>query len=127
MEIINKIKSFFPFAGKKTEVPIVSPDSSFLTYHQRGNATINTAYYNGEKTPLELGNPINYEIDYYAMRERAWEAYLTSDIAELIIIKHCLWIVGSGLKLQSQPTFRILEKEGINLTEEQQKTFIKDT
>jgi len=71
--------------------------------------------FDGEKTPFELGNPKNYYLDYYTLRARSWQAYLESDIIQNAIKKYLLWIVGSGLKLQSDPIKLILDDKGINV------------
>lgn len=68
----------------------------------------NMIAFDGEKTPLELGNPYDFIIDYYKMRQRAWEAFLTTDIIQNAIEKILLWSVGSGLKLQSEPIESII-------------------
>jgi len=60
--------------------------------------------YNGENTPYELGAPVDFELDYYTLRLRAWEAYLKSDIIQNAIRKYVLWISGAGLKIQANPS-----------------------
>jgi capsid protein len=70
--------------------------------------------FDGEKTPYELGTSHEYGTDYHTLRRRSWEAYLKTDIAHNVIKKYCLWIVGSGLKLQSEPVESILKDAKIN-------------
>lgn len=71
--------------------------------------------YDGEKTPNELGSAYNFELDYYTIRMRAWEAYIKSTVIQTAIKNYCLWIVGSGLKFQSEPSTSYLEQRGISL------------
>lgn len=73
----------------------INPESSYSGNFSYG--------FDGEKTPYELGAPIDFEGDYYALRLRAWEAFLKTDVVQNAIRKYCLWIIGSGLKLQSDP------------------------
>lgn len=84
----------------------------------------NMMVFNGEKTPLELGSPIDWQVDYYSMRQRAWEAYLMTDVVQNVIEKYCLWLVGAGLKLQCEPVEGILSKYGYN--SEQLKNLTKE-
>lgn len=74
---------------------------------------VRTHYFDGEKNPGELGNPINLLPDYHALRLRSYEADLKSDIIKIITGKFFKWVVGTGLKLQSEPEETVLESEGI--------------
>jgi capsid protein len=67
--------------------------------------------FNGEKTPGELGNPINLVHDYNAIRARAYHANGTSDVIKIITGKLFDWVQGSGLKLQSEPNEEVLKLE----------------
>lgn len=82
--------------------------------------------FDGEKTTNELGAPIDYRVNYYALRMRAWEAYLKTDVVQNAIEKYCLWIVGAGLKLQSEPDVNILNIYNIKITDQEKNKFIKD-
>jgi capsid protein len=74
--------------------------------------------YTGEKTPGEMGAAIDYALQYNYLRVRSWEAYLRSEIAQSIINKFSLWVIGSGLKVQPEPVKDVLKQEGINLSDE---------
>ena len=102
--------NFFNFFDKK----ILEPKAEFPFW-----SGDNMISFDGEKTPYELGNPVGYYLDYYAIRLRSWEAYLKSDILQNAIKKYLLWIIGSGLKLQATPESVILENEKINFNEKQ--------
>ena len=85
-----------------------------------------TYLWDGENTPYTLGTPWNVDINYQAARVRAWSAYLKTDVVQNAIKKYCLWVVGSGLKLQSTPSFSILEKYKTGITKEILKKFTED-
>jgi len=70
-----------------------------------------TVPYTGEKTPYELGVPIPVTPHYDALRLRSWKAFLDTDIVHNAIQKYVLWIIGAGLKLQSNPEETILGME----------------
>lgn len=105
----NNIKSLL---GIKTQ------NNTYIPELKSSNDWYNTSNFfafNGEKTPNELGNPIDLYVDYYTLRSRSWEAFLTTDTPQNIIKKYCLWLVGTGLKLQSEPEQNILQRNGIKL------------
>ena len=72
--------------------------------------------YDGEKNLGEVGPVINYTIDYDRLRTRSWQAYLESDMAQTILDRINVWIIGKGLKLQCQPSKTTLASEGITLS-----------
>ena len=84
---------------------------------------IYTEYYDGEKNIGELGAPIHVKPDFYNLSLRSREQYLKSDIAKIIINAYVNWVVGSGLKLQSEPVSSEIEKEGFKFDNDK---FVKD-
>ncbi len=80
--------------------------------------------YNGEKNPGEIGTIKHYSLDYRALRARSWQSYLENEITQDIINKYVLWIIGSGLKLQSEPVNDVLQMSGIDLNTQE---FTKQT
>ena len=74
--------------------------------------------FDGEKTPYELGTPIDEFPDYYSLRVRSWSAFLRSDIVQNVIRKYILWVVGQGLKIQYDPVNLVLNEQGVNLSDE---------
>lgn len=67
--------------------------------------------YNGEKNFGEMG-PIKYFLmDYVALSLRSWQAFVESPEAQTVISKYCTWVVGVGLKLQSEPVKQLLGKK----------------
>lgn len=75
----------------------------------------NTISYNGEKTPNELGTPYDFDLDYESLRMRSWEGFIKSTVIQTAIKQYCLWIVGTGLKFQSEPQVEFLKTFGINV------------
>lgn len=74
---------------------------------------VNSYSFDGEKTPGELGAPINLVPDYIGLRLRAYEAELKSDVVKIITGKFFKWVVGDGLKIQPTPNEATLASEGI--------------
>jgi len=73
------------------------------------------APYTGEKTPGEMGAAKNYNLQYNYLRTRSWQAFLESELAQIIINKSSLWTIGTGLKVQPEPNQIVLQQEGINI------------
>lgn len=83
--------------------------------------------FDGEKTPGELGNPINLVPDHASLRLRSYQAELQSDVVKIITGKFFKWVVGSGLKCQPQPKQITLSTEGVNLPKEYWAKFRETT
>lgn len=71
----------------------------------------NHTSFDGEKSIKSLGMPLSYDIDYYGMANRAWNLYLTTDIAKIVIDRLAQFTIGDGLKLQYEPDKLILKKK----------------
>lgn len=71
--------------------------------------------FDGEKNLGEIGPIKNYYLEYDLLRLRSWQSYLESEITQTVLGKYTKWIVGSGLKLQSEPNKTVLKSEGINV------------
>jgi capsid protein len=83
-------------------------------YGGRGNGNhMFSIPFDGEKNLGEIGPIKKYELDYDLLRLRSWQSYLESEITQTVINKFTKWVIGSGLKLQSEPNKIILEDEGI--------------
>ena len=80
---------------------------------------IYTYSYNGEKNLGEIGPIINYDVDYQAIRARSWQSYLESEIAQTVLNKFSIWVIGQGLKLQAEPEKLTLKSEGIKFDTEE--------
>jgi capsid protein len=83
----------------------------------KSNVLFNWSY-DGEKNLGGIGPVVDYTLDYEALRSRSWKAYLDSEVAQTILGKFSLWVIGSGLKLQAEPNKRTLELNGISLKTE---------
>lgn len=85
-----------------------------------------TISYDGEKNRGEVGPIKIYRLDHIRLRARAWQSYLDSEITQGILNKFVTWIIGSGLKLQSEPMERVLQDSGISIDKETFSTNIED-
>lgn len=84
-------------------------------------AQLNGTYsksYDGEKNLGEAGPIIYYYLDYYGLAARSWQAYIESNVAQMIIKRYCGWIIGPGLRLNSKPSKAFFKSEGINFDTE---------
>jgi len=84
-------------------------------------ANLNGSYsksYDGEKNLGEVGPIIYYTLDYYGLSLRSWQAYLESNVAQLVIKRFCTWIIGQGLRLNSRPSKAFFKSEGIEIDTE---------
>lgn len=116
-KIINKIGAWL-MQPSKNNIDI-NPKSNFISTGDRYGswAGHNLIAFNGEKTPNELGSAVDYVLDYYTMRKRALEAYLTNDVIQNAIEKFGMWVIGSGLKLQSEPIESIINDNSLKYDE----------
>jgi len=112
MSILSSIKNFFNVSARTNETADRWRNSYWSGDYMQP--------FDGEKTPFELGQPKEFVLDYYALRARAWESYIKSDVVQNAIKKYVLWLVGSGLKIQSTPVTDI-----INDSDFDRKQFVK--
>lgn len=71
--------------------------------------------YNGEKNNGELGPTKNYLLDYASLRSRGNQFYLDNEVVQIVINRMNAWVIGNGLRLESEPDELILQSEGIKL------------
>lgn len=112
-------KSFFnKFFGIDKKEKVVNNELS-NTYDLGGSKIYGKFYpivtksFDGEKTLGELGVVTNSIPDYNSIRIRAYDAELKTDLVKIITKRFSSWVVGSGLKLQSEPNASFLEFENI--------------
>lgn len=121
----NKLQSKISELDNKCKVL----DSQIAEYKDVTAMVVNfngrSLLYDGEKTPNELGTAYNFELDYLTIRMRAWEAYIKSTVIQTAIKQYCLWVVGSGLKFQSEPNIDFLNRQGIELNQNDFKNQIE--
>lgn len=137
MAAIDRLKNLVPsWFSQREEASVVSvaetpvPEQQTLVLEQQAEviapkASFNNGYgsyrvlgsvgYNGEKNYGEIGPIKNYWIDYTALRYRSWQLFLESEIAQTVLGKYNTWVIGKGLKLQSEPIKLILESEKIKV------------
>jgi hypothetical protein len=79
-----------------------------------------TFSYDGEKNLGEIGPARNYLMNYPMLRVRSWQAYVESEVAQIVLNKWTTWVIGQGLKLRCEPAQLVLKQEGIgNFNSEQ--------
>lgn len=121
-------KKIITVENKNTELTNELKNSTlFLDEHHYRNRfnPIVTEFWDGEKTPGELGSPINSIPDHERLRLRAYDLNLKTDIIKIITGKFFKWVVGSGLKLQCQPNKEVLRLSGINADLQQFQTSVE--
>lgn len=109
------IKNNSPISVPTTEV--IQPKRSRVRPGMTATLVVSRSF-DGEKNMGEVGPAIDYIPAHQVLTIRSWQAFLDSDIAQLILKKFFLWIVGSGLKLQTQPNEVVLKSQGINFNSE---------
>lgn len=82
--------------------------------------------YDGEKNSGELGAPLKYHLDYRSLRLRSWQSYLDNEITQTAIKKFVLWVIGGGLKLQSEPVESVLSSEGVTINSDEFSKTVED-
>lgn len=75
--------------------------------------------YDGEKNLGEVGPIKDYVLNYEALRARSWQAQLESKLAQLAMRRYVTWVVGKGLKLQSEPVESVLKASGVNFKKQE--------
>ncbi len=105
--------------SKTTEVPVkpvatndrYRPTADNYTQHN----TLFVYSFDGEKNLGEAGPIKDLRPNHQALSMRSWQAFLESEIAATVIGRFCTWMIGTGLKLQSEPPKIIFEEERIDL------------
>ena len=99
-------------ANLELDVQRLESESSYYGSGGYGYPIV-TEYFDGEKTPGEMGVYKNLMPNYTGLRYRVYEAELKSDVVKIITGKFFKWIVGAGLKIQAEPNLTVLETEGL--------------
>jgi len=104
----------FDFLKRKKEPESAVEEKKEPISHLPSGGYSNTLFniYDGEKNTGELGLPVHYHLDYTSLRNRSWSSYLDNEITQTIIKKYVLWIIGGGLKLQSEPISDFIKSSG---------------
>ncbi len=110
----NKVKGYF---SKETPKGVSTTEPQAFLPGIRYNR-VYAIPFDGEKNLGELG-PINkYVLDYDALRLRSWQLYLDSEVCQTVVKRFSRWVIGTGLKPQSEPQKIVLESEGIKIDAE---------
>lgn len=114
----EKLVSYLPdWLNKTSENDTVDKGTKKMQadyYPTGGGYNMLFAYsFTGEKNLGEIGPAKNYLPNYGILRVRSWQSYLESEIAQTVMNRFITWVVGSGLKLQSEPALKVLKEEGI--------------
>ena len=119
------------FLNKKKILDLETPDDLtaksemvFVNSRQFSHNPIFEDTWDGEKTPGELGAVYDTLPDHLRLRLRAYDMDLKTDIIKIITGKFFKWVIGSGLKLQSEPDKTVLEMFGIT---EDLSVFVKQS
>jgi len=116
-----------PTTAEEREIVITKGDSensyfngdSYGGFFSSENGTafnpIYSDFYDGEKTPGELGSVLYTYPDHLKLRLRAYDSNLKTDIIKIITGKYFKAVIGSGLKLQSEPVQEVLKINGIDI------------
>ena len=121
MEAVATKTSFLKRVGNAITQILTTPKAPPL---QADTSAIKTGYgfstfeyshsYDGEKNFGEMGPAKVYLPNYQLLRIRSWQAMMDSELAQAIIKRFVTWVVGDGLKLQSEPKKRVLKSFGID-------------
>lgn len=117
MDIRKGIKSAFTKLFEPKGVKEIAPEANMYQYPNYYPQIIRQ-YYTGEKTPGEMGAAKDYHLHYQQLRARSYQSYLESEVTQAIINKYVKWVAGTGLYVQSEPEIRVLEQEGIKISED---------
>lgn len=101
---------------KSEDTPETETENLVFVDNRNGSThnPILTDIWDGEKTPGELGSVYDTMPDHLKLRLRAYDMHLKTDIVRIITGKFFKWVVGSGLKLQSEPNQTVLGMSGIS-------------
>jgi capsid protein len=101
--------------SNQTEEPKTEKKLDPTAYYGLTYTNVQTVSFNGEKNPGAAGPMVDYRPDYAGLRVRSWQSVFESDLAQIGINKLITWVIGKGLKIQSEPEVTVLEDEGIKL------------
>lgn len=99
-------------------LPPAAPSSNQIISNDSGSVILGSSIgvsFNGEKSPGELGAPVEVYPEYQSLRLRAYESNLTEDVIKIITSKYFKWAIGNGLKLQSEPLEDYLNMKGLGI------------
>lgn len=113
-DIFKSDKSKVSSVGDSINMDETDPNSDYYLGYAGGfhNPIIEESF-DGEKTPGELGDVIESMPDHLRLRLRAYDARLKTDLVEIIVGRFIKWIIGKGLKINSNPDQTVLKMFGV--------------
>lgn len=123
---INKmgvVKDFFSSAFSFSKKEVVTERAGSPQAHFGYGRTLYVRSFDGEKNLGEIGPAIDYVLDHEVLRMRSWQAYLESEVAQTVLKRYALWVVGKGLRLQAEPLEEVLKSEGVYFDKEAMEAF----
>lgn len=110
----NMFSGFFKEEKSKMKrSPNAHSDASYV--YPGGSRFMFTISYDGEKNQGEAGPIVNYVINHDLLRIRSWQSFLESEVTQTVIKRYMTWMIGGGLKLQSEPQELVLKSEGLTI------------
>lgn len=111
----DRLKEYLPvWAGGSSATENDKPEIKADFYPNGSSYRPLFAYsYTGEKNLGELGPLRDYRPAYAELRVRSWQSFLESEVSQTVMNRFLTWVIGTGLKLQSEPARKVLESEGI--------------
>lgn len=116
MKKINILGMNIPWFGVEQK-PVVKQSVNAASGSGRW-ANAYSISFDGEKNFGEIGPVIQYQLDHVGLRNRSYQAYLTSEIARTVLDRFSMWVIDKGLKLQLAPAVNVLKSEGIEINTE---------
>jgi len=110
----------FPFGNKEKDdwseraAKAATYENEVKSQYRNTEYQIIETIFDGEKTEGGLGAPLAYLPDYTALSYRSWKAFTDSDLAQILVKATVNWVIGSGLKLQSEPNEAVIDSEGFD-------------
>lgn len=113
---------------KKLPVQFKQPSmkADFLTngfYRQVNGFSVS---FDGEKNLGEIGPIKDYWMNYYALGLRGWQSYIENLVTHIITNRFKTWVIGKGLRLESQPKTNFLKTKGINIDKNEFSKWIEE-
>jgi capsid protein len=106
-----------PFFGSKKEEKVETKSTVYTPVGDNGyNGSywpIVTKRFDGEKTPGELGVVVKNIPLFLNLRLRGYDAFVKTDTVKLLVNRRLQYVIGNGLKLESEPNKTVLKSEGI--------------
>ena len=82
--------------------------------------------YTGSTIPGTMSLPRPWRLDYYALRERSWQAYTENELASAFIDRLRHFVVNTGLKFNYEPSKLLTENLGVELTDDDRQWVERD-